>query len=227
VTVTNFGNAPARNVVVTPVVGEQRLARYGIEGPLAPGESGTVTVDLATVRQSASVTFEVGYETGDRNGTATVAYTYRPATGQIRLTGLDLAYRTNGTLEVSGNAGNTGEADVTGVIISVGTATGVEPAYPNRDYFVGTVEGSEFAPFELTASVDAANATTIPLVVNYTVDGVAYSRTVEVPYDERLEPPAESGGRVSPAIIAVGTAAMLALVGAAALGVTRWRDQNR
>ncbi|WP_380677783.1 hypothetical protein [Salinigranum sp. GCM10025319] len=85
-------------------------------------------------------------------------------------------------LRISGNAGNVGRGSVTGLVLAVGTTDGSEPAYPQRDYFVGTVEGSEFAPFELTARVDE-NASSVPVVVTYAVDGDTREETVSLPLE--------------------------------------------
>ncbi len=182
VTVTNFGNAPISRIVATPRVGsgdgETALARVGVPGPLAPGEEATVTVPLERA-PGGDLRVDVSYDVGADSSTATGRFDFRPRTGEVRLTGVDLVLE-DGVLSVSGNAGNVGRGSVTGLVVAVGEAPGVTPAYPQRDYFVGTIEGSEFAPFELTARVDA-NATSVPVVVTYTVDGDTREERVELP----------------------------------------------
>jgi hypothetical protein len=182
VTVTNFGNAPISRIVATPRVGsgdgETALARVGVPGPLAPGEEATVTVPLERA-PGGDLRVDVSYDVGADSSTATGQFDFRPRTGEVRLTGVDLVLE-DGVLSVSGNAGNVGRGSVTGLVVAVGEAPGVTPAYPQRDYFVGTIEGSEFAPFELTARVDA-NATSVPVVVTYTVDGDTREERVELP----------------------------------------------
>ncbi|WP_254537142.1 hypothetical protein [Halomarina litorea] len=218
VTVTNFGNAPVRETVLAAQVDGETRARYGV-GTLVPGASESVTVDLSTVG-GGPVRFAVTYAVADRQGTAGTTYDYRAPNASLAVTGVNLTLE-DGVLRITGNAGNTGRADVTGVVVSVGENEFVSPAYPQRDYFVGTVEGSEFAPFEVTARVDADNATSVPLQVRYTVGDEERVETVELPYDERLrsEPEGESFplGLLGGAVVALGAA--VALVVAA----TRYR----
>jgi hypothetical protein len=221
VEVTNFGNAPLRDAVVVPTAGDRDLPRAYV-GRLAPGDSATVEVSLAAVRSAANVTARVEYATGDRTGNAVGAYDYRPPEGAIRVTGVDLALE-DGRLRLSGNAGNVGDGAVTGVVVAVGANEHVQPAYPQRDYFVGTVEGSEFAPFELTAAVDAANATTVPIEVSYRVDGEDRTETLELPFDRSLTESTDDGNRDG---LALGVAAGLGvalLVAGAVVVVGRYR----
>ncbi len=220
VTVTNFGNAPVNGVVVEPRVGDRQLPRQVLGGRLAPGQSGSVTVDLSTVRRPGDVTFTVRYLTGSREEEATATYEYRPETGVIRTTGVALSFE-DGTLVIEGNAGNVGEADVSGLVVSVGEGEHVDPAYPARDYFVGTVEASEFAPFEVTADVDAGNVSTIPIVVTYSVDGYRFEERIEVPYDDDLDPSTDEGSGGIPLLpVGIGLVVVLAL---ATGGYVVWR----
>jgi hypothetical protein len=182
VTVTNFGNTPISRVVATPrIVGGDRetvLPRVSVPGPLAPGEEATVTVPLERA-PGGDLRVDVTYEVASESSSATGRFDFRPRTGAVRLTGVDLAV-SDGVLTITGNAGNTGRGSVTGLVVSVGDAPGVAPAYPQRDYFIGTVDGSEFAPFELTAQVDE-NASAVPVVVSYTVDGDTREERVDLP----------------------------------------------
>jgi hypothetical protein len=211
VAVTNFGNVPVENVVVQPRAGEQRLPRGSVDR-LAPGETGSVSVDLSAVEGSAPVVATANYTvagTGSsgardadvrdadvraREGSARGSFELRRPTGEVRVTDVSLSFADDGRLQVSGNAGNIGTAPVDGVVVSLGENEHVEPAYPGRSYFVGTVDGSEFAPFELTADVDAANATELPVRVTYVVDGEEQTRTATLPYDRSLEPPTRNRG---------------------------------
>jgi len=222
VTVTNFGNAPVAGVVVGPRVEDRRLARQSVADRLAPGESTTVTVDLSTVRRPGEIAFEVSYLTAGQEGEATTTYDYRPETGAVRLTGLELALE-DGRLVLSGNAGNVGDADLEGMVVELGENEHVEPAYPNRNYFVGTVEASEFAPFELTADVDAENVSSIPVRVSYRVDGYEFERTVSVPYEGVSPDDTETSGGL-PWIPALAGVVVLALAGAG-YGIWRGREE--
>lgn len=210
VEVTNFGNAPVAEAVVRPRTDNRTLPRRFV-GDLAPGESATVTVDLSAVERSATLVASVNYTVagtgppGAREasvedsaapvrGTARGTFDYDRPAGAVRVTDVALSFDEEGRLVVSGNAGNVGDAAVDGVVVSVGSNEHVAPAYPQRTYFVGTVDGSEFAPFELTADVDAGNASTIPVEVRYVVNGEERTRTTELPYDGSLSTPDEGGG---------------------------------
>lgn len=216
VEVTNFGNAPIADVVVTPQVGDRTLPRRAVD-PLTPGESATVTVDLTNV-PAGTLTAVASYRVvgTDRTGNATGQFAYDPPAGEVRLTDVDLRFDGAGRLVVTGNAGNVGDGEVTGVVVAVSESEHVAPAYPQRDYFVGTVEGSEFAPFELTADVDAANATTIPVTVSYRVGGEARTENVSLAYDDSLAPAERRSSPAASLSIPFGTAglALGLLVGA-------------
>jgi len=212
--VTNFGNAPVRDVVVRSTVNGSALDRYAV-GALAPGASESVIVDLSRA-PGGPVEFETAYTVAGEEGSETASYDYRPETAGIRVTGVNLT-ATDGTLRIEGNAGNTGEATVSGVVVSVGESEYVTPAYPQRDYFVGSVEGSEFAPFELTADVDFENATSVPVDVTYTVNGVERTERVELPVDGVEE--RESGGSDFPLGLAGGLAVVLFATAAVAVAV--------
>jgi hypothetical protein len=187
VEVTNFGNVPVSEVVVRPVAGGTELPRRSV-GSLAPGESDTVTVDLSEL-DGATLTATVEYRYGaGAVGTVTGTYDYAPASGEVRLTDVNLEFTDDGRLLVTGNTGNVGDAEVTAVVVAVGENEHVSPAYPQRDYFVGSVESSEFAPFELTADVDAQNASEIPVLVTYRTGGEERTETLTLPYDPELAP---------------------------------------
>lgn len=212
VAVTNFGNAAIEEAVVEPSADEP-LPRQFV-GDLEPGETETVTLDLSNV-PPAQLDVAVSYRLDQEERRSTTTYAHRPETAAITLTGVDME-REDGRLLVSGNAGNTGDAEVTGVVVAVGEAEGVTPAYPQRDYFIGTVGGSEFAPFELTATIDE-NATTVPVEVTYRVDGEQRTEQVDLPVEaERESEGRDFLGSLSP--LAVGGAlGVSALVGGALL----------
>ena len=189
------------------------LARQFI-GSLEPGETETVTLDLADV-PPGELEVGVSYRLAGEQRRSATAYDHRPATADITLTGVDME-RDGDRLNVSGNAGNTGDAAVTGVVVAVGNAEGVRPAYPQRDYFVGTVDGSEFAPFELTATV-TENASTMPVEVTYRVNGQQRTERTELPVE--VDSGDDGGGAfggLSPLAVGAGIG-LSALVGAAVL----------
>lgn len=219
VTVTNFGNAPISDVVATPRVDGTALARVGVPGPLAPGASETVTVPLDQT-PGGDLVVEVTYDVGDRSSATSGEFDFRPRTGAVRITGVDLTLE-DGVLRIAGNAGNVGRGSVTGLVLAVGPADGVTPAYPQRDYFVGTVEGSEFAPFELTARVDTANATAVPVVVTYAVDGETREETVRLPLTDDVEVTDEQSDRAPPLSLWLGVVGVAAVAAAAVVVIRR------
>ena len=215
VEVTNFGNAPVADAVVVPRAGNRTLPRRFV-GTLAPGESATATVSLDGV-EASTVEALVRYEVAGRSGSAVGAFDYRPPTGELRVTDVDLSFTDDGRLLVTGNAGNVGDGQVGGVVVSVGSNEHVSPAYPQRDYFVGTVEGNEFAPFELTADVDAANASAIPVRVTYRTGDERVTENVTLPYDPSLAPGRGTGGSASLFPVGFAGAAVGLTVGIALL----------
>ena len=190
VEVTNFGNVPVSEVVVRPATGGTELPRRSV-GSLAPGETGSVTVDLSGLDGSTlTATVEYRYGTGGTGalGTASGSYEFAPATGAVRLTDVNLEFTEDGRIRVTGNTGNVGDAPVEAVVVSVGENEYVSPAYPRRDYFVGSVSASEFAPFELTAEIDAENASEIPVELTYRTGGEERTESLTLPYDPELAP---------------------------------------
>jgi len=182
VTVTNFGNAPIEAVVLVPRLpngsAAPELGRVAVSDSIAPGEEASVSVDLTAAR-AATLRFAVEYDLGDRSREVVREYDLGRQTGAVSVTGLNLTLEDD-RLRLSGNLGNVGDGEVRGVVVSVGQGEYVAPAYPQRDQFLGTVGPSEFAPFELTAQIDAANATSVPVRVTYTTAGERRTTTADV-----------------------------------------------
>ena len=182
VTVTNFGNAAIEDVVLVPRLSNGSVAtdvgRTAVADSIAPGSSAGVTVDLSAVDSSA-LRFTATYEIDGERGETTQRYDLERPTGAVSVTGLSLSIEDE-RLQLSGNLGNVGDGEVSGVVIGVGEGSYAAPAYPGRDQFLGTVGSSEFAPFELTARVDTANVTSVPIEIRYTTAGERRTTTVEV-----------------------------------------------
>lgn len=212
VTVANTGNAPITDVVLEPRTDEGTLAAQPVATTLAPGSEETVAVSLERTPAEA-VTFEATYSVaGERERVGTTID--RRAEQTVRVTGVDVEL-TDDTAVITGDVGNPGDGDVSGVVVAVEQAEGVEPAFPGRDFFVGAVEGDGFAPFELTATIDEENATTLPLTVQYLVDGDERTERVELPMSG-VEPTSSDSGQSLWTISAVVLGVVL-LLGAVAL----------
>jgi len=185
VTVTNFGNAPVENVVLRGETGDGALlpavGRFSVADSLGPGESATVTVDLSRVGSVDGLRFVASYEGPAGSAESALRYDYSTARGNATVTGLDVTVAEDGSVAVDGNLANTGDGEVRSAVVSVQPGDAVRPSYPQRTYFVGTVAPSEFAPFELTAEADPANATGVTLRLAYATGDGRVTRTVTAP----------------------------------------------
>lgn len=221
VVVTNFGNAPVTNVVITPGTEDGTLPRLSIPGAIEPGESASVGVDLGAATDHP-VTFEATYETAGVNATERIRYQPMIDRGEVAVTGIDVEV-VGDRASISGNVGNPTASDISGVVVAVNGSEFVEPTYPQRDYFVGTLEGGEFAPFDLTASVDAENATEIGLDVTYRTDVGPESQLLDLPI-EAQEPTTERDG--SGTLVQPLSLIAIAIVGVAIAAVVYLRRQG-
>lgn len=185
VTVANGGSAPISNVQLE-LGGDGRVDSPKRVSGTIPAETDreyTYAVrfdDAGTGTLEASLRYAV--EGGvTRTATESTEVTVDPAgattEGRIRLTGVETTVGT--TITVSGEAANVGTTDAQSVLLSVQETDDVTPVPPSRDFFVGTVEGSEFGTFELTASA-SPSATSIPVLVEWTVGDERRSEVVPV-----------------------------------------------
>ncbi|MEF8821396.1 MAG: hypothetical protein V5A52_03900 [Halovenus sp.] len=197
VTVSNVGNAPVTDVVLDPRAGNRSLGPRPVTDELAAGTEESVVVSLERT-PAAEVRFEAQYNTGGGESTASTTYRPTPNQGAVAVTGVDLE-RDGEELVITGDIGNRGEGEVTGVVVAVDEAEGVSPSYPARDFFVGSIDGDGFAPFELTATIDE-NATQVPLEVDYLVAGDERTETVRFP----VEGATETGGNGGPSALVIG-----------------------
>jgi len=225
VTVTNFGNAPVENVVLTGEDADgarlSSVGRFAVTDTLGPGEAATVTVDLSDVRTSDDVHFVASYETPAGDNESALVYGYEAQRGQATLTGVDVRLTAGGNVTIDGNLANTGDGEVSSAVVTVASTSGVRPAYPQRNYFVGTVDASAFAPFELTAQADPENATDLTVRLTYTVDGQQVNDTATVP----LPPPTDTGGEQLPAGLTIGLTLAAVAVASGGLYLRRYRDR--
>ncbi len=220
--VTNFGTATARGAVVAPSTGNESLPRIAV-GDVAPGASESVFFNARGFDEPTEFDFEASYTLGTDRHTSETDLEYRPNRGELVLTDVDMTHD-DGTVTVTGNAANPGLGEVNGAIVAVGETEHVEPAYPAREYFVGTVPESEFVRFDLTADTDHENATTIPVTVTYLADGEPYERSVELEYDPRSGDETEESG--VPLSVVVAAAGSVTLLVGAAFGWRRLRGRD-
>lgn len=212
ITVANAGNAPVTAVVLEPRSGNQSLAVQPVADRIDPGEEETVPVTLDRTPVTA-YTFEASYTSAGERKRVSTPLDLRPDRGSVTVTGVDVALDGE-QARITGNVGNPGQGPIAGIVVSVDEAEGVDPAYPNRDFFVGQIEGDSFAPFELTATVDE-NATEVPLEVAYLVNGDQRTETVTLPVDDVERETEESG--LTPGWLVPGVGAVLVLGGVSLL----------
>lgn len=229
VTLTNFGNVNLTNVETTATVdGEvvERRSMFDVER----GSSQSVQFDTQG-RNGETVTFTASYTAAGRTHTTTRSHVVDyPVPGEVRLTGIEITQTATGVL-IRGEAVNVGSTDTGSVLVSVRRGEGVSPASPSGEYFVGAIDASEFATFELTAAVQP-EAKSIPVEITYIVDGRQITTTQRLEYETvssdgsqaangGSDSTADSGGPLGgPALLVVGLVVLVFGVGA-----YRWRKQ--
>ncbi|KAB1196814.1 MULTISPECIES: hypothetical protein [Haloferax] len=211
VDVTNLGNAPLDDLVISLRDGGSVVLRKPVESIPAESER-TVRLNVSSVDR-ATLDVIATYETGGQMGTTTTAIDYVASPGEIELTGVDVELE-DGAVHISGSASNVGLSDAQSVVVRVVPTDGVEPARPYKEYFVGSVPASDFASFDLYANVEAG-VTTVPVEVTYLVDG--RERTAETMVDvSGLSDPDEQNrgsGINSTLLLGGGAVALLVVVG--------------
>jgi hypothetical protein len=218
VRLSNFGNAPLERVDVSAAANGSVVGRLPVEA-IPADSSRTVLLNVSDVGET-TVRLTASYETGDQRGSVETALDYRPSPAQIRLTGVDFE-REGDRIRISGSASNVGLTEADSVVVRVVESDGVTPARPYREFFVGTVPASDFASFDLYATVDPGTES-IPVEVAYLVDGE--QRTVVQQLDASDLPPApvqRQGGGVSLPLLLGGLLAVVVVVGGVVLVVRR------
>jgi len=233
-TVTQYGTAAIESGQLEAIADGQVLAREPISNVNA-SESQTVFFDGSDIPAGdimirAEYTVEGEQQTRVTN--TTVQYSPQSA-AEMALTGVEVS--SSGTsYTISGDAANVGGADANGVLIDAAPS---ETLSTNGGYFIGTVERSEFATFELTVDADSS-VEEIPVQVNYSVDGEQYSHTNTIdvsnagggmeadPANAQAAPNGPPGGSGSSGLpmteigIGVGVLVVIGVV----FAVYRWRN---
>ncbi|WP_276279977.1 hypothetical protein [Halorussus caseinilyticus] len=224
VTLTNFGNVPVTNVVVSGESPNATLADVPID-EIDAGESKTVALNITRFETDGDIPVNVSatYEAGDATGAANTAVTIASNPGAIRLTGLEME-REDGKVHFSGSASNVGLTDANSVIVSVVPTEGVEPAHPNKEYFVGTVPSSDFVSFDVFADVDDS-VSTVPLKVSFLVDGERRTYTVNVEYEVDDDAAATANQSSSGLLLPAAVGGVVVLV-VGAIIVVAWRNSR-
>ncbi|WP_424006889.1 hypothetical protein [Haloferax denitrificans] len=181
VELTNYGNTNLSNVEITASVNDSQVAqRYTAN--LGPDTNRSVVFDTADMSDQV-VLFTATYTVDGETYTTSLSKEIddESVPGEIRLTSIETT-RTTGSVTIQGDAANIGNTDASSVLLTVKETENVSHGSPSGGYFVGRVEGSEFATFDLTAQL-SGEPTTVPIEVSYIVDGDRVTTTQEVPID--------------------------------------------
>jgi len=236
---TEFGNVELRDGQVSAVADGEVLTRTLVPD-VGAEETRTVTLDGDDV-PAGEVTVVAQYTAAGEEQTAETTVDYSPLEqSNVTLTGVEVT-RQGSTLTLDGDASNIGSADASSVLVSVVESEGVAPAAPNGEYFVGGVESSEFATFELTASAGAnASVDSVPVRISYSAAGERVDRIVAVDVSDAsggaaaasgaasgpnaAAGPGGSGGSGLP-LTTIGIGLAVVALGGVGLAAYRWRQQ--
>jgi len=172
VELANFGNADLTDVEVAASAGGEVVGRE-LMAAVDPGATSSVSVDISG-SVDEPVTYTASYTAAGTTHTTSVTG-QSSVSGEIRLTGVE-ATRSGTSVTLQGDAANVGSTDTESVLLSVVDADGTSTASPSGEYFVGAIDASEFATFELTADA-AADASSLPVNITYLVDGERVTKT--------------------------------------------------
>lgn len=188
---SNFGNVPLEDIEIRVSRAGNVVAR-ALMAPVDPQQSRRVTLDPSGA-QPGTLRVAAIYTAVDDEQRTVRTLDYAPAPqGRIELTGIAVT-QAGPTLTISGTASNVGVSDASSVVLRTVRAEGVTPAPSSRDYFVGALDSSEFATFELTVET-APDIVTVPVRIQFVVDGERRSRTVSVDVSETSGPTFGQGG---------------------------------
>jgi hypothetical protein len=178
VSLTNYGNTNLSDIEITAVANGAVLDRNFLQ-ELPPEATGTTVFDTEGVN-AESVVFTANYTAASGNHTTSLRIDPNEGAqvpGRVRLTAIEVL-RTGSGVRIQGDAANLGGTDANSVLVRVGDAEGISPMRPSGEYFVGGVEASEFATFELTAQTE--NVSSIPVEITYIVDSERVTTTQQV-----------------------------------------------
>ncbi|WP_276999244.1 hypothetical protein [Haloquadratum walsbyi] len=175
VELTNFGNTYLSDITVNAAANGDIVARKLLSN-LQSETSRSLTFEPES-GVSGPLEFTARYEAAGK--THSVSATTNQALGEIRLTSVETTQ--GGTaVTITGDAANIGRTNADGVLLSIADTSSTTPVSPSGEYFVGEIEASEFATFELTASVQP-DINTIPVNVGYVVEGDRIQQTQRIP----------------------------------------------
>ena len=177
VSFTNYGNVELSDVKIAAATDDEIRDRRDVFD-VAPDETNSVAFDTSGYATD-DVTFTATYTArGDQHETTRTVDLDQEVSGEIRLTGIDLT-RGGSVITIDGEAANVGGTDVESVLVRIPDTDKTSPASGSGEFFVGSVDASEFATFELTATVEGD---TVPIEIEYITDNdrVTTTQTIDV-----------------------------------------------
>ncbi|MFC7131149.1 CARDB domain-containing protein [Haloferax chudinovii] len=234
VELTNYGNTNLSGVEIVASVNDSEVARRYTSN-LDPDTNRSVVFDTADMSDQV-VLFTATYTVDGETYTTSLSKELDDDSvpGEIQLTSIETT-RSAGSVTIQGDAANIGNTDASSVLLTVKETANVSHGSPSGGYFVGRVEASEFATFDLTAQF-SGEPTTVPIEVSYIVDGDRVTTTQEVPLDaggtaavadgpQSNQGPgsneSSSGGSQLPVPVIGGVLVVVVLGG---VGIYRWRQ---
>ncbi|WP_284011628.1 hypothetical protein [Haloarcula pelagica] len=175
---TNFGNTDLNNVEVTAMADDQVLSRNLVED-ISPESRKLTNFDISS-SVDGEVTYTATYTAAGREYETSLSE-QSDVSGEIRLTSVSTT-QSGRQVTVSGEAANIGNSDTQSVLITVADTEGISPTSPSGEYFVGSVEASEFATFDLTAEIQS-NVSQIPINITYITDNERITRTQYIHFE--------------------------------------------
>jgi hypothetical protein len=239
-TISNIGGSENRNVDIRSVYLRQpgtanTYDRFSDVGTI--GSGGSLSLPLATTFDSlGQKQIELRVTTSYSDDDSKI-YTYTHPVfidvtesdiqGDIQLTSVEVSDGSDVTIQ--GDASNIGSTDVQSVLLSVVDSENVTPTSPNGEYFVGRIDASEFATFDLTADIDS-RTDSIPIEMTYIVDDKRVTKTQQVAVEsqDRSAESAQAAASTSNSstglpIVPIGVVFVLLVV--TVVGFVLWRRQ--
>lgn len=205
--VSNVGTGTAKGVIL------RSGSDSSVVGELAPDESSAFS--LETERNDEQEVTMSYREDGERM--EQIIHVPAPVDGPvIAFSEIDVTQQGD-HYSLKGTVSNRGASEAFGLLVRVRNASGVEPVYPSRSYFVGSLAPDDFASFDLTFRSDGAE--TVEAVAEYQHAGRQVRKVTEFPVPHSSVE-TESGSAVPLLYVAL----LVALGGVAGAIAYAWRD---
>lgn len=223
VTVANGDEINLRDVVVTVSSSSAEFSVNRRVKARLPSGNETTFVFPASVASSGTHPVDVTVQYSENGETHQFSQQFQAAfdsplsPGAVRLTGIETTRR-SGTVELSATASNIGSTPVDGVVVTIDGTERVAAA----DYFVGSIQSSDFSSFTLSTDADKG-VTDLSVTIRYVVDGVERTFSTSVPVDQQapVRPAAANEAKGGPPLLLLGGLGVA--VSVAGLLIFRWQ----